>query len=304
METTREIDKRESLRVVTDNSIIDAKDISMLSLDARKLFYVAVSQCKRGDKEFYTYETTPTELAEMWDISRQQVYKIAKKICKELMGITIELPNGAKGFKMRHLFELCDYDDDSVLVFRLHKEMTDMLLGLKKDFSKPLMWDFMRMRSTYSMALWHLFQKEMHSFKPMMSAPIEFDLTLEELRKATGTENKLKQVGEFKKKVLDRAVIDIKRNCWVDISYTNLKRGRFVTGFRFTAQNIFGSYKIEDLEPRMQKKVRKAQLVRKKADGTLTADEFEELEILKCELDQLSFSDYDENGQYKGDEEW
>ena len=90
----------------------------------------------------------------------------------------------------------------------------------------------------------------------------------------------------------------------MDISYENIKQGHSVVGFRFTAQNIFGSYKIEDLEPRMQKKIRKAQLVRKKADGTLTPDEFEELEILKCERDQLSFSDYDENGQYKEDEEW
>lgn len=305
MKKTREIDKRESLRVVTDNSIIDARDISTLSLDARKLLYVAISQCKKDDKEFYTHETTPTELAEMWDISRQQVYKVAKKICKELMGVTIELPNGVKGFKMRHIFELCDYDDDSILVFKLHREMTDMLLGLKKDFSKPLMWDFMRMRSKYSMALWHLFQREMHSFKPMMSAPIEFDLTLEELRKVTGTENKLKSLSEFKRFVLDKALVEIKRNCWVDISYKNIKRGRTVTGFRFTAQNIFGSYKIDDLEPRMQKRARRAQLINKKAAGALTADEFDELQILDCELGQISIEDYDENGQYKeNDNEW
>ena len=297
MANTREIDKRESLRVVTDNRIIDAGDLSALSLNARKLLYVAISQCRKGDKAFYTYETTPTELAEMWGVNRQQVYKVAKKICKELMKITIELPNGSKGFKMRHLFELCDYDDDSVLVFKLHEEMTSLLLGLKGDFSKPLVWDFMKMRSTYSMALWHLFQKEMHSFKPMMSAPIEFDLTLEELRRVTGTEHKFKQVGQFKAKVLDRAVIDIKRNCWVDITYENIKHGRFVTGFRFTAQNVFGSYKIEDLPPRMQKRMRKAQLVHKKSDGTLTPDEYDELQILICELDQLSFADYDENGK-------
>lgn len=305
MNEVRKIDKRESLRVVSDNRIIEAKDLSTLSLNARKLFYVAISQCRKCDKEFYTYETTPAELAEMWGIDRSNVYREADKITDELMKIIINIdPVKGKRFKKRHLFELCDYDDDSVLKFKLHKDMTNLLLGLKRDFSKPLVWDFMRMRSPYSMALWHLFQKEMHSFKPMMSASIEFDLSLEELRRVTGCENKLKQIGQFKERVLDKALIEIKRNCYVDITYENIKTGRTVTGFRFTAQNIFGSYKIEDLEPRMQKKIRKAQLVRKKADGTLTPDEFEELEILKCELDQLSFSDYDENGQYKGDEEW
>ena len=305
MNEVRKIDKRESLRVVSDNRIIEAKDLSTLSLNARKLFYVAISQCRKDDKEFYTYETTPAELAEMWGIDRSNVYREADKITDELMKIIINIdPVKGKRFKKRHLFELCDYDDDSVLKFKLHKDMTNLLLGLKRDFSKPLVWDFMKMRSPYSMALWHLFQKEMHSFKPMMSAPIEFDLSLEELRRVTGCEKKLKQIGEFKKRVLDKALIEIKRNCYVDITYENIKTGRTVTGFRFMAQNIFGSFKIEDLEPRMQKKIRKAQLVRKKADGTLTPDEFDELEMLKCELDQLSFSDYDENGQYKGDGEW
>ena len=305
MDEVRKIDKRESLRVVSDNHIVEAKDLSTLSLNARKLFYVAISQCKKNDKEFYTYETTPAELAEMWGIDRSNVYREADKITDELMKIIINIdPVKGKHFKKRHLFELCDYNEDSVLFFKLHNEMTDMLLGLKRDFSKPLVWDFMRMRSPYSMALWHLFQKEMHSFKPMMSAPIEFDLSLEELRRVTGCENKLKQIGEFKKRVLDKALIEIKRNCYVDITYENIKTGRTVTGFRFTAQNIFGSYKIEDLEPRMQKRVRRAQLINKKAAGALTADEFDELQILDCELGQISLADYDNNGQYKGDGEW
>ena len=241
MDETRKIDKRDSLRVVTDNRVIDAGDLPKLSLDARKLFYVAVSQCRKDDKEFYQYETTPTELAEMWGVSRQAVYQMAKKTCKELMQIVIILQNeGKKGFKMRHLFEKCDYDDDAVLTFKLHNEMTDLLLGLKKDFSKPLVWDFMKMRSPYSMALWHYFQKEMNSFKPMISQRFEFDATLEELRKITGTENKLKSLSEFKRFVLDKALKEIKKNCWVAITYTNIKRGRTVTGFRFTAQSILG----------------------------------------------------------------
>ena len=49
MNEVKKIDKRESLRIVTDNGLIDAQDLSSLSLNARKLFYVAVSQCKQND---------------------------------------------------------------------------------------------------------------------------------------------------------------------------------------------------------------------------------------------------------------
>lgn len=291
MDEVKKIDKRESLTVVTDNGLIDAQDLPKLSLNARKLFYVAVSQCKRNDKEFYEYETTPAELAEMWGISRQEVYQVAEKICKELMQIVITIRTGKKAFKMRHLFEKCNYDDDAVLTFKLHNEMTDLLLGLKKDFSKPLVWDFMKMRSPYSMALWHLFQKEMKSFKPMMTQRIEFDISLEELRAVTGTEKKFKQVGQFKQFVLDKALKEIKRNCWVDITYTNIKRGRTITGFRFTAQSIWGYMDVSDMSFRMQKRMRKADLIRKRASVGLDPDEQEELLDLMADLDQLTIED-------------
>lgn len=291
MDEVKKIDKRESLTVVTDNGLIDAQDLPKLSLNARKLFYVAVSQCRKNDKEFYEYETSPAELADMWGVSRQEVYQVAEKICKELMQIVITIRTGKKAFKMRHLFEKCNYDDDAKLTFKLHNEMTDLLLGLKKDFSKPLVWDFMKMRSPYSMALWHLFQKEMKSFKPMMTQRIEFDISLEELRAVTGTENKLKQVGEFKKRVLDKALKEIKRNCWVNITYDNIKRGRTITGFRFTAESVWGYMDVSDMSFRMQKRMRKADLIRKRADIGLDPDEQEELLDLMADLDQLTLED-------------
>lgn len=281
MEEAKKIDKRDSLRVVTDNGLIDAQDFGSLSLNAKKLFYVAVSQCKRNDKEFYEFETTPAELAEMWGITRSNVYREADKITTELMKIIITIRSGKKSFQKRHLFEKCNYDDNSMLTFKLHNEMTDLLLGLRKDFSKPLIWDFMKMRSPYSMALWHLFQKEMNSFKPMMSQIFEFDLTLEELRHATGTEDKLKQIGQFKERVLDKAIREIRDNCGVDITYTNLKKSRTVIGFRFTAVNSMRHYNIDDLPDRLQKKLKRAELIRKKADRTITLEEFDELNELE-----------------------
>ena len=147
------------------------------------------------------------------------------------------------------------------------------------------------MRSNYSMAIWHLFQKEMHSFKPMMTSPIEFDLSLEELRRVTGCENKLKQIGQFKERVLDKAIAEIKRNCWVDIHYTNIKRGRTIVGFRFLAESMLGTRRIEDMPYRMQKLFRKADLIQKRADGIITDEENEELRELITELEQITIED-------------
>lgn len=294
MDEIKRLDKRNSLKVVTDNSLVDAKDFSDLSLNARKLFYIAVSQCHKSDKEFYEYQTTPAELAEMWGTDRSNVYREADKITTELMKIVITLRTGKKSFQKRHLFEKCSYNDDAVLIFKLHNEMTDLLLGLKKDFSQPLVWDFMKMRSPYSMALWHFFQKEMHSFKPIMTAPIEFESTVEELRQVTGCQDKLRQIGQFKERVLDKALREIRDNCLVSVKYTNIKKGRKVVGFRFIAESLFGTIRPEDMTLRQRQQVRKGQLIRKKADGELTDDEKAELDYLHEGLYQRTIEDYTE----------
>ena len=292
MNKSKILDKRESLRVVTSNEFITMSGLSRLSLNARKLLYIAISQCKKDDAEFYEYKTTPKELAEIWGVDRSNVYRAADEITEELMSLSWRRGNDVeKRFSKRHVFETCDYDDNSKLVFKLHSDMTELLLGLKKDFSKPLIWDFMKMRSPYSMAIWHLMQREMKSFKPMTTKPISFDLTLEELRRVTGTESKLKQISEFKNRVLNKALKEIKEKCFVNIAYENIKKGKVVTGFWFTAESVFGTFDVNEMPYRMQKHIRKAQLINKKSEGNITKQEEQELETLKKDLEQMTLED-------------
>ena len=286
----KHVDSREAVRVITSNEFISVKELSSLSLNARKLLYLAIAQCRMDDSIFYEYEVSPSELAEMWGVTRQQVYQVADEITDELMKIVLRF-KGDRKFSKRHLFYACSYDENSMITFQIHKDMADLFLGLKRDFSKPLLWDFMKMRSSYSMAIWHLMQKEMKSFKPAISAPIEFDLTLEELRAVTGTERKFKQVGQFKQYVLDKALKEIKKNCWVDITYENIKDGRTVIGFRFTAVNVFGGIDRGNMSHRLKQRLRRAQLIRKKSEEPLTQEEQEELDFLTEELSQLSLED-------------
>lgn len=292
MNEAKAIDKRENLRVVTSNGLIIAEDLANLSLNARKLFYIAIAQCKKGDNEFYTYSVTPIELAEMWEISRQQIYKTVDKTTTELMKVVIRTEDHNGYWRKRHLFELCDYTPDKRIEIRINREMADILLGLNSNFSKPLMWDFMKMKSPYSMCVWHLMQREMHSFKPMMSKSMIFEISLEELRKVTGTENKLHKLSQFKERVLDKALREIKENCLVNISYSYVKSGRTVTGFQFTAENYFGTIDINDMSLRTRQRARKAQLIRKKNDGAITQAETKELEQLITETAQMSIEDY------------
>lgn len=238
MNKSRQINIKESVKTVTSNTFITARGLEELSLNGRKLLYIAISQCKLNDEQFYSYEITVSELSKIIGVTTQAVYKEADKVTDELMRSVLRVaePN-SKYFIKYSLFSKCEYRN-GLLTIKLNPDMTDFLLQLKGDFSKPLLNDFMKMKSNYSMAIWHLMQREMCSQKPSIVEQIEFDLSLEELREVTGTQNKLKQLGQFKEKCFDKALREIFDNCGVKITYDNIKRGRTVIGFHCKAVSI------------------------------------------------------------------
>lgn len=245
----RGVDTRESVRVVTSNGFITAYGQDKLSLKARKLLYIALSQVKQDDKKFFEYRITPLEFATIMGIDVSNLYQEVENITAELMPLYIRVDAGdGKHFRKYSVFEMCAYETNNDIVFKLNKEMTTFLLGLNKDFSKPLLHDFMRMKSPYSMAVWHLMQREMKSRKPNHTDIIEFDLSVKELRQVTATEEKLPQMIHFKERVLDKAIKEIRELCGVDITYTNTKNGRVITGFHFIARNLYG-FDISELDP-------------------------------------------------------
>lgn len=232
----RKTDTRSTVKVVTDNSFITAHGMDKMSLNARKLLYLAISQCRKTDTDFYEYSISIRDFADLTGIQENNLYSHAKGITKDLMSTTIECALGSMDYDQYSLFSKCSYRaGEGTITFKLNPDMTNFLLNVKKDFTQPLLADFVKMNSPYSMAVWHLMQREMHSKKPGVTQALEFDLTLAELRSVTGTENKLKQIGQFKDRVLDKAIREIRDNCGVVVTYTNIKKSRTVIGFHFSA---------------------------------------------------------------------
>lgn len=296
MEEIKEMDTRQSLKVVTSNSFITAKGMENISLKARKLLYLTTAQIQLGDTEFFEYKIKASEFAELMGISASHVYEEADKITDELMKLYISVvPEGKKKFKKYHVIRTCEYDDDAYLKVKIDDEMLGFFVGLKKNFSKPELFDFLKMNSNYSIEIWHLMQREMKSMKPA-TRRIEFYLSLEELRTVTGTTDvkTYDKLSNFKNKILDKALREIKDNCAVDITYTNKKKGRTVIGFDFVAINEYG-LDLTDWEKNnpekaelAKKKARKIELQSLSKERQLTVAEDNELQALILELDQMS----------------
>lgn len=238
MNKPKTIDTRKNIKTVTSNSFITAKGLETLSLKARKMLYIAISQCKQDDKNFYTYEVSVKEFAEIMDITPEAIYSEIDHITDELMsGVLCIKPEGKKYFRKYSLFSMCEYDS-GVLRFKLSSDMATFLLNLRGDFSQPLLEEFMKMKSPYSIAIWHLMQKEMYSYKSNLTNAIQFDLALDELREVTGTQEKFKKLSDIKRFVFNKALREINENCGVKITYENIKKGRTVVGFRCSAKGV------------------------------------------------------------------
>lgn len=246
----KKVDHRESVKVVTSNSLITATGPNKLGLQARKLLYVAISQCRQTEHEFYGFELTAIEFAELMGVSTDAVYKEADRVTNELMSGFVRIQTKKDNYRKYSLFSYCDYSK-GVLSFKLNPDMTGFLLDLKRDFSQPLLEDFLHMKSEMSMAIWHYMQKQMHSKKPRIGSAIEFTCDLQIIREITGTTDTFNRISDFKRYVWDKAIREIKDNCGVNVEYTAIKKGRKIVAFECTAKSSMDTH----ISPEIKAKV-------------------------------------------------
>lgn len=127
--------------------------------------------------------------------------------------------------------------------------------------------------TNYSIEIWHLIQREMKSIKPNSTDIIQFDLSLEELRAVTGTQDKLKQMVHFKDKCFDKALREIYDNCGVNITYQNIRIGRKIVGFRCTAVSAVHKERARQGKERIRNSQKRLEAIAMQDYGFDYADE-------------------------------
>lgn len=243
----RKLDSRECIRVVTSNEFLKIEGLNELSLKAIKLLYIIISQCQMDDNEFYTIKINPMELQKLWGIKKQSIYKNLKPVSKELVKLFVSVDqDDEEEFDHIPLFARSTYKTDEetkekCYLGKLNYESNSLFLGLKKNFSQPLLLDFNKMKTVNSILIWHLIQIKAvsKSKKPVGHKKIKSIVTVDEIRKITGTINKYKKMLDFRRRVIDQAIKEIYKNCNVKIEYTPIKEGKNIIAFEFRMINKY-----------------------------------------------------------------
>lgn len=243
----REVDTRDCIRVVTSNEFLKIEGLHKLSLKAIKLLYIVISQCEMDDDEFYPIKIKPSELQELWGIKKQSIYKNLKPVSKELVKLFVSIDqDDDEEFDHVPLFARSTYKKDpetkeKCYLGKLNHDSNFLFLGLEKNFSQPLLFDFNKMKTVNSILLWHLIQIKAasKSKKPVGYKKINSIVTVDEIRTLTGTINKYPLIKDLKKRVIEQAIKEIDKNCGVKIIYSSIKKGRKIVAFDFEMTNKY-----------------------------------------------------------------
>ena len=243
----REVDTRDCIRVVTSNDFLKIQGLCNLKLNSLKLLYLVIAQVKQNDEKFYTCKISTSELANLWGVSRQRVHKCYDEIIKELHGFSTTLrkykASGDSKEYLVHLISMIIKDLDkkknlTSLEIEIDHNANDLFLKLDKNFSQPLLCDFNKMKSVNSILIWHLIQIKIGSKKPV-NKRIELELSDMELRKITGTLEKYPRNYDFKKFVVNKALKEIEKCCFVKSDCKSIKNGKYIIGYKLILTNTF-----------------------------------------------------------------
>lgn len=211
------------------NQLINSQQ--SLSLIQKRIFYLAMKQIRKGDKDFKRYYV---DLADLCPGTSQDVYHRVSKEIKNLMGKTIQFPgemNGKETMVYLNLISKAEHIKGTGQVYvDVHPDIRDMLLELKKYFTRVPVVELIACRSTYGQRLYELLYQYADTGIRLM--------TVEELREKLNLQNKYENFYDFRRRVLQQAKEDIEKHTNMRFTWTEIKarKGRKIERIMFDIQ--------------------------------------------------------------------
>lgn len=244
----REPDYRTDNKMVVRNDYVYADHPAGMSIHAMRLLRVAITQCRKDDKEFYEYEFNVSDLAEMIGCDKSNLYRVADEATDQLLRVllkTNKIDRNTKG-KKYPIFYRCEYDNGYIKL-QLHPDMEKLFLNLKNQFTRIPLAPMLLMQSKYGIRLYEMICQKMMSHYPYADKCTVIELSLDEVRAVTGTENQKTYdiISNLKRRILIPALKDIEAAAGLKIICTDLKRSRRIVGFSLEIWSQTGYAYIE-----------------------------------------------------------
>ena len=226
---------RKSDLVVKSNRLNSA--IQNLSLPELRIIQLAIVDARETGKGLST--DTPLRIyalryAEVFNTTRQNGYARMKEAEDTLFNRRFSFVDSeGKLVKSRWIQRVRYLDDEGAIELAFTMDVVKAITrldGAEEFFTQYLLTQTANLTSVYSIRLYELLVQ----WKTAIKTPI---FALDVFRGQLGLhDDEYKRMYDFKKYVLDLAVNEINEKTDLTVSYTQEKRGRTITGFKFTVR--------------------------------------------------------------------
>lgn len=216
------------------NALVGGKQA--LKLNSAKLIRAAIMQVVKDDEELKPYIITISELAELLNVPKSNIYRDIDDITDDIINNPVYIREEV-GKKVRWIkipwVTRCEYNSDIGVALKLNDELKPFLLNLKEHYTQYTLDSILVMKSVYAIRLYELLQSKIMT-RILPRAGTDIELSVETLKECCGCESKAYNTfSNFRNRVIDIAVKEINEKTLFTLSYDYVKKGRAVIAINF-----------------------------------------------------------------------
>ena len=202
------------------NSLVGGKQA--LKLNSAKLIRAAIMQVVRDDEELKPYIITISELAELLNVPKSNIYRDIDDITDDILNNPVYIREEV-GKKVRWIkipwVTRCEYNSDIGVAIKLNDELKPFLINLKDHYTQYTLDSILVMKSVYAIRIYELLQSEIMT-RILPRAGTDIELSVETLKECCGCESKAYNTfSNFRNRVIDIAVKEINEKTLYTLSY-------------------------------------------------------------------------------------
>lgn len=220
--------------VVQANNLIGGKQA--LKLNSAKLIRSAIMQVVREDEELKPYIITIKDLSELLGVPASNIYRDVDEITDDIIKNPVYIREERNGKTIDFIkipwVTRCEYKSDVGIALKLNEELKPFLINLKEHYTQYTLQEVLAMKSVYGIRIFEMLQSKIMS-RVLPKDGIVVILSVQEIRECCDCEDKYPAFGNFRDKVIDKAVKEINRVTMFKVVYSYIKKARSVVEIKF-----------------------------------------------------------------------
>lgn len=208
------------------NRIVESKYANLTERE-KKLFAIVISQIKKDDESFDTYQIPANEIKKVLDLDSESIYEQLKEVANRLYNRSFMIEVPGKSWELFRFVDKAMYKE-GFLYIKLHNDLAPFLLNLYKDYTPLQLGIILSLKGTHTLTIYEWLKKWVKIQKKT--------IPLSELKEKLGVHEvkSYDNFADFKKRILEPAIKEINEKSDLYFTYEPKKEKQKVTSLIFT----------------------------------------------------------------------